>query len=211
MTIVDERFEEYMVSRLSAYDTDPVLMEMEREAAIRGFPAVGRNVGVTLEVLARAGGAHRVMELGSGFGYSAYWFARAVGPTGEVHCTDGDARNVEHGKDYMARAGLGDRVTFHVGDALESFASIEGEFDIVFCDIDKQGYPDAWRAACERIRVGGLYICDNTLSAGSWTILEDGPMADAVREHNRLIEADERYVSTIVPTREGVLVAVRIS
>jgi predicted O-methyltransferase YrrM len=211
MTIVDERFEEYMTSRLSAYDADPVLLEMEREAGIRGFPIVGRNVGVTLEVLARTAGARRVMELGSGFGYSAYWFARAVGPYGEVHCTDGDERNVARGEDNLLSAGFGDRITYHLGDALESFASIEGEFDIVFCDIDKQGYPDAWRAACERIRVGGLYICDNTLSAGSWTILGEGPMSDAVREHNRLIEADERYASTIVPTREGVLVAVRMT
>lgn len=211
MSIVDERFEDYMASRLSAFDEDSVLLEMEREAADRGFPAVGRNVGVTLEVLARAARAHRVMELGSGFGYSAYWFARAVGPGGEVHCTDGDTGNVAQGISFLRRAGLIDRITYHEGDALESFAGVDGEFDIVFCDIDKQDYPDAWRAACERIPVGGLYICDNTLSAGSWTILEDGPMADAVREHNRLIEADGRYVSTIIPTREGVLVAVRIS
>ncbi len=172
MDIVDPRFDEYMASRLTRFD-EPVLLEMEAEGKQRGFPIVGRNVGVTIEVLARSIGARRVMELGSGFGYSAYWFSRAVGPGGEVHCTDGDQANVDAGRAYLERAGLGDRVTYHVGDALTSFAAIDGDFDIVFCDIDKPGYPDAWRAASDRIRVGGLYICDNTLGYGRGTVLDD--------------------------------------
>jgi caffeoyl-CoA O-methyltransferase len=208
--IVDPRFDAYMRSRLRKYD-EPVLLEMEAEAERRGFPAVGRNVGVTLELLARAIGARRVFELGSGFGYSAYWFGRAVGPEGQVLCTDNDPANAAAGAEYLARVGLGGVVTYHVGDALGSFSSVDGEFDIVFCDIDKPGYPDAWRAACDRIRVGGLYLCDNTLSYGRASILDDEPGANAVREHNSLIEQDARFLSTIIPTREGVLAALRIS
>src|ERR1051325_3553178 len=100
-----------MWSRLGRFD-EPVLLEMEDEAKRRWFPAVGRTVGVTLELLARSIGARRVFELGSGFGYSAYWFARAVGPGGEVHCTDGDEANVEAGRAYLDRAGFGDVVTY---------------------------------------------------------------------------------------------------
>jgi caffeoyl-CoA O-methyltransferase len=210
MDIVDPRFDGYMASRLARFD-EPILLEMEAEGERRHFPIVGRNVGVTLEVLARSIGARRVMELGSGFGYSAYWFARAVGPDGEVQCTDGDAANADAGRAYLDRAGLGERVTYHVGDALESFGGIDGDFDVVFCDIDKPGYPDAWRAASERIRVGGLYLCDNTLGFGGGTVLDNGDGPDAIRDHNRLIAEDERFISTIVPTREGVLVAIRIS
>ncbi|MGH2539646.1 MAG: O-methyltransferase [Actinomycetota bacterium] len=209
MDIVDPRFDGYMASRLARYD-EPVLLEMEAEAERRGFPAVGRNVGVTLEVLARAVSARRVFELGSGFGYSAYWFARAVGPQGEVHCTDGDPANVAAGEAYLSRAGFGERVTYHVGDALTSFAQVDGDLDVVFVDIDKTGYPDAWRAASDRVRPGGLYIADNTLAAGTMDVLGEGASADAVREHNRLIAGDDRFVSTIVPTREGVLVATRL-
>jgi len=211
MDIVDPRFDAYMASRLARFD-EPVLLEMEAEGERRHFPIVGRNVGVTLELLARSIAARRVMELGSGFGYSVYWFARAVGPEGEVHCTDGDAANAEAGRDYLHRAELGDRVTYHVGDALESFAGIDGDFDVVFSDIDKPGYPDAWRAASERIRVGGLYLCDNTLGYGRGTVLdEEEEGARAIREHNRLIAEDDRFISTIVPTREGVLAAIRIA
>jgi caffeoyl-CoA O-methyltransferase len=210
MDIVDPRFDTYMRERLARFD-EPSLLEMEVEARERGFPIVGRNVGVTLEVLARAIGARRVFELGSGFGYSAYWFGRAVGPGGEVHCTDGDPAHETQALDYLSRAGLWDRVTYHVGDAIEQLAAAEGDFDIVFCDIDKPGYPDAWRAARERIRVGGLYICDNALGYGRGTVLDSEAGADAIREHNRLIAEDEAFVSTIIPTREGDLVAIRIS
>ncbi len=210
MDIVDPRIEEYMTGLLARHD-EPVLVEMEREGAERGFPIVGRAVGVTLETLARSIGARRVVELGSGFGYSGYWFARAIGPGGELHLTDGDSENAGKAESYLSRAGLWDGVTFHVGDALTSFAALDGEFDIVYCDIDKEGYPDAWRAASERIRVGGLYLCDNVLGIGSGNVLDEGPLFDAIREQNASIMADDRYVSTIVPTRQGVMVALRVA
>ena len=213
MDIVDPRIEAYMEERLRRWD-EPVLLEMEAHAHERGFPIVGRNVGVTLEVLARSIGARRIMELGSGFGYSAYWHARAAGPDGEVHLTDGDPENANTAADYLERAGLADRVEFHVGDAVTELGTLDGEFDVVFCDIDKDGYPEAWRAASERVRPGGLYVCDNVLWYGRVAV-EDPDDArpqytEAVLEHNRLIAEDERYVSTIVPTRDGVMVAIRI-
>jgi predicted O-methyltransferase YrrM len=209
MQIVDPRFEGYMRARLDRFD-EPVLVEMESEAAERGFPIVGRNVGVTLEILARGIGARRIVELGSGFGYSGYWHARAVGAAGELHLTDGDPGNAREAEAYLTRAGLWAPVTFHVGDAVRSFGSLEGDFDIVFCDIDKHGYPDAWRAARERIRPGGLYVCDNVLGYGQGNVVEGGGAAEAIREHNAMIAADDRYLSTIVPTREGVMVALRL-
>ena len=214
MDIVDPRIETYMEDRLRRFD-EPVLLEMEAYGKEHNFPLVGRNVGATLEVLARAVGARRIMELGSGYGYSGYWHARAAGPDGEVHLTDGDPANAERGREYLERAGLADRIEYHVGDAVTEMGKLDGEFDVVFCDIDKDGYPDAWRAASQRIRVGGLYVCDNVLWYGRVAV-EDPDDArphytEAVLEHNRLIADDERYVSTIVPTRDGVLVATRVA
>jgi predicted O-methyltransferase YrrM len=210
MDIVNAQVEAYLRSLLDRYD-ERVLREMEAEAEARRFPAVGRLVGVSLELLARSIGARRVFELGSGFGYSAYWFARAVGDGGEVHCTDGDAANVAQGRGFLDRAGLGGCVTWHVGDALTLFAEVEGAFDVVFVDINKTEYPSAWREASARIRVGGVYIADNTIAAGNGNVLGDGEVAEAMREHNRLIADDERFVSFINPTREGVLSALRIT
>jgi caffeoyl-CoA O-methyltransferase len=214
MDIVDPRIETYMGERLRRFD-EPVLLEMEAYGTEHGFPIVGRNVGVTLEVLARSVGARRIMELGSGYGYSAYWHARAVGPGGQVHLTDGDPENERKAADYLGRAGLAELTSFHVGDAVTEMEKLDGSFDVVFSDIDKDGYPAAWKAASERVRPGGLYVCDNVLWYGRVAV-EDPDDArphytEAVLEHNRLIAEDERYVSTIVPTRDGVLVAVRIS
>jgi caffeoyl-CoA O-methyltransferase len=215
MDIVNPKIEEYLRGLLGR-DDDDVLREMESLADERDFPIVGPLVGVTLELLARAIGARRVLEMGSGYGYSAYWFSRAVGPEGEVHMTEGDPVNQEKALDYLERAGLADRVHSHVGNALEIIDEVSGEFDIVFCDIDKGDYPTAWAKARERIRVGGLYLCDNVLWSGRVT--EVTPEDDvrpgwtaAIKDHNEAIVADPRYVQTVVPTRDGVMVALRVS
>jgi predicted O-methyltransferase YrrM len=203
-----------MRSLLTRYD-EPVLLEMEAEGTERGFPIIGRLVGVTVELLARSVGAKRVFELGSGFGYSAYWFSTAVGPAGEVHGTDGDPENEPKALDYLSRAGLAEPIRWHVGDAVTHLGAVEGEFDVVYNDIDKDGYPAAWMAARERIRVGGLYVCDNVLWSGRVAVPDpDDPRpvyTQAILEHNRLIADDERFVSSIVPTRDGVFVALRVA
>ncbi|MGH2783775.1 MAG: O-methyltransferase [Actinomycetota bacterium] len=214
LQIVHEDVERYMTSLLARHD-EPVLLEMEKEGKERGFPIIGRMVGVTVELLARSIGARRVFELGSGYGYSAYWFSRAVAPDGEVHCTDGDPENEKKAADYLTRAGHWDRVRYHVGDAVEMLAATPGTFDIVYNDIDKHGYPDAWIAARERVRVGGLYICDNVLWSGRVT--EDDPKedvrpgwTDAIKRHNQMIADDEDFLATIIPTRDGVMTALRL-
>jgi predicted O-methyltransferase YrrM len=153
--------------------------------------------------------------MGSGYGYSGYWFSRAIGPSGELHLTDGDSENEKKARDYLIRAGLWDPVTFHVGDAVESLNSVGGEFDIVYCDIDKHGYPAAWQAARGRIRVGGLFICDNTLWSGR--VVPDFDEEDrrpewtaAIKQMNETIAADEDFLSTILPIRDGDTVAMRL-
>jgi len=213
--IVDPQVETYMRSLLDRYD-EPVLLEMEAEGRERGFPIIGQLVGVTVELLARSIGAKRVFELGSGFGYSAYWFSRAVGPGGEVHTTDGDPANEAKALDYLGRAGLAGPIRWHVGDAVTNLNAVDGEFDVIYDDIDKAGYPEAWRSAAERIRVGGMYLCDNVLWSGAVADPDgdhgrDRTTTEAILEHNRLISGDERYVSSIVPTRDGLMVALRVS
>jgi caffeoyl-CoA O-methyltransferase len=164
--IVNGRANRYVRALLDRHD-EPVLLEMEELARVKNFPIINRHVGVTVEILARAIGARRVFELGSGYGYSAFWFARAVGQGGEVHCTDGNPQNAKKAQEFLSRANLWGRITFHVGDALKSFSQVAGKWDIVYDDINKEGYPEAWKAACNRIRVGGLYICDNVITIGS--------------------------------------------
>ena len=212
MEVSNAAVDDYVRSVLARHD-EPVLLEMEARAAEHGFPIVGRMVGVVLELLARSIGATRVFELGSGFGYSAYWFSRAIGPDGEIHLTDRDPDNERLAKDFLGRAGLDRPITFHVGDSNEALKATDGQFDVVFCDVDKGSYPAAWQAARDRIRPGGLYLCDNTLGWGSASVVtgEGTPREwiDAVREHNIMVTSDEEFLSTILPIREGVMVARR--
>lgn len=211
---MDDGVERYLTDLAGQEHGDPVLDEMEARAAEHGFPIVGRASGRILELMARAIGARRVMELGSGYGYSAYWFSRAVGADGEIVCTDGNPENAADAERYLRRAGVWDRVRYRVGDALAGFAEESGEFDIVYCDVDKEGYPDCWRAAAGRIRVGGMWLCDNVIWDG---LVATGAERDgmrgttaAIQEHNRLVAADDRYVGGIVPVRDGIMAALRV-
>ena len=110
--------------------------------------------------------------------------------------------------------GCGSRVTYHVGDAVDvARARSTASSTWSTTTSTRRGYPDAWRAARERIRVGGLYICDNVALVQPGRVLDDHPRRAhrAILEHNALVAEDERYVSTIVPTRDGVMVALRAS
>ena len=209
---VDPRAERYMRQLASRHD-EPVLLEMEQLAAERHFPIIGRLVGELVEVLARSVGARTVFEMGSGYGYSAYWFTRAVGPGGTVICTDGDAANRDLAERFLSRAGRWDRVDFHVGMAQDVLRAMPGPFDVVYNDIDKVDYPEAWELARDRIRPGGLYICDNVLWSGLVAEPDppEGPSAatEAIRRHNAAVYADPDFDACLIPTRDGVLVARR--
>lgn len=207
----------YLADLAAAQQHDQTLVEMETRAEALGFPIVGRAVGRHLELLARAIGARRVCELGSGFGYSAYWFARAVGEGGEVVCTDQDPANATTAESYLRRAELWDRVRFEVGDADRVLAAEDGAFDVIFNDADKGSYPALWEQAADRLRVGGLYVCDNVLWDGRVAGMAADPdpererVTAAIAAHNREIAIDPRFVSSIAPIRDGVLTALRIA
>lgn len=212
---MDDAVERYLTDLARTEHEDDVLLDMEARADEHGFPIVGRATGRYLELAARSIGARRVMELGSGYGYSAYWFSRAVGDSGEVICTDGDPENARLAEHYLGRAGVLDRVRYRVGDALEGLAATAGDFDVIYCDVDKDGYPACWRAARDRIRIGGLWLCDNVLWSGhvaTGTDRENAPRGytAAIREHNQLVAEDDRFVASIVPIRDGVMAALRI-
>ena len=208
--IVDPGIEDYL--RRLYDDGDPVRLEMERVAEERKFPIVGPLVGRHLGVLARAIGARRVFELGSGYGYSALHFARAVGDGGEVHCTELSAENVALAETFLSRAGVWDRVTYHQEEATAALRRVGGAWDIVYCDIDKDGYPPVVDLAHERLRAGGLLVADNVLWSGRVLAGNDdgSKMTAGIREFTRRLFAHRGFLTTIDPTRDGVAVALKL-
>jgi predicted O-methyltransferase YrrM len=210
---VHPRIFEYLAGLHRRHD-EPVVLEMEAEAAARGFPIVGRVVGAFLEVMALSVGARRIFEFGSGYGYSAYWFSRAVGHDGRVVCTDGKAENARKARAYLERTGRWDRIDFRVGWAQDVFRATDGLYDVIYNDVDKDAYPEVWRLARARVRPGGLYIADNTLWYGRVVrkrVVDDvAPgWTEAIVEHNRLIADDPEYDCFLNPIRDGVIVARR--
>jgi predicted O-methyltransferase YrrM len=206
--IVNPALEDYLHRSLPP--RHPVLEEMERIARERGFPIVGPAVGELLELLARSVGAHRVFEMGSGFGYSTLWFARAVGAEGTVVHTEGDAANSDLARDLLEQAGLAARVRFLVGDARELLAAEQGPFDVIFCDIDKHQYPGVPDLALPRLRRGGLLVVDNMLWKGQVVDADDDANTQGVLELTRLLRGREDLQTTILPLRDGVSVSLKL-
>jgi predicted O-methyltransferase YrrM len=196
---------------LAGVSGDPVLDAMHAEAAERGFPIVGPEVGRLLYQLAILLGAKRVFELGSGFGYSTLWFARAVGEGGMVYHTEGDAQNTARAGEYLARAGVKDRVTFGTGDGRDILDATPGTFDIVFMDIDKHQYPDGYRRFRDRIRPGGLAVVDNLVWSGRVAAGDTDPDTAGIREYISLMWGDAGFLSSLMPVRDGVGVSLRLS
>ncbi len=186
----------------------PVIAEMEEQARQRDIPIVGPAVATLLATLARSIGARRVFELGSAIGYSTAFFAQAVGPEGKVFYTDGSEKNAREARGYLERLGLADRVAVQVGEAVARLEATSGDFDVVFIDIDKDGYPAALEAAGPRVRPGGYLLADNVLWSGR--VVDEAvrdPATEGIREFNRRLFARPDFSSVIVPLRDGVAIA----
>jgi caffeoyl-CoA O-methyltransferase len=204
MEIIPHRLEEYLYSLTPP--REQILKEMEALAAQRDFPIVGPLVGRILRQYARLLSPHRIMELGSGYGYSAYWWALGSSQETRIYCTESSPENIKLANDFLGRAGFLNKVEYFLGDALESLDRIPGEFDIIFMDIDKHQYPVGFQKGFPRLRKGGLFITDNVLWSGR--VVEDDHEAstEGIRKYNELIYNTPGAFSTILPVRDGVAV-----
>jgi caffeoyl-CoA O-methyltransferase len=212
-TITGPEVENYLYAMLP--ERDEVLAEMEQKAQERHIPIVGPVVARFFQLLARMIGAKSVFELGSAIGYSTIWWARAVGDGGRVFYTDGNPQNAQEARGYFERAGVADRITVKTGDALEMLSEQKEEFDIVFCDIDKEDYPRALRVAKNYIRRGGLFVADNVLWSGRVVYAAGNPEIHSDPQHhtrqivefNRQLYDSPEFYTVILPVRDGVAVA----
>jgi len=208
MSILDEDVARYLESLTP--DRLDVLREQEDVARQRRIPIVGPIVGQWLHQLARMIGARRIFEMGSAIGYSTIWLALAVPEDGVVYYTDGDPTNAREALGYFRRAGVADRIRILVGDAVKLLDQVEGEFDLIFNDVDKHQYPDVFRKAVPRLRRGGLLVADNVLWGGRVARGEEDRETAAIREFNRLLFSSSELLTTIIPLRDGVSVSLKV-
>ncbi len=188
-----------------------IYTEVENYATSIDFPIIEPLVGVLLNQYARLIKARRILELGSGFGYSALWFSERMDETTEIICTDFTKENKLLAEKYFKKAGVKTKIDFRTGDAIEILDEIEGKFDIIFNDVEKEDYPEVFEKAIPKLRKGGLLITDNTLWCGKVAQKRKKDYQTAgSREYNRLAFSDKRVSSSILPLRDGITITMKL-
>jgi caffeoyl-CoA O-methyltransferase len=208
--LIDPRVHAYLDSLVPP--RPPEMEAMEAHAAETDFPIIGPAAGYFCYLTARMTGARSVFELGSGFGYSTAWFARAVTENGggTVNHVVWDEALSTRARGHLDALGYSAAVRYHVGEAVAALRAAEGPFDLIFNDIDKEGYPDSLPVIAEKLRPGGVLIIDNMLWSGRIFDADDTSGAtEGVREFTRRITADPQWTVSLVPIRDGLIVALR--
>jgi caffeoyl-CoA O-methyltransferase len=194
---------------------DEVLREIRERSQRAGLPDI-QVAGLDarhLEILARACGARRAVEIGTLGGYSGVSILRGMAPAGLLDTCEIDPTHARVAEESFRKAGFAGRARIHLGPALDGLAEIEkeGPFDLCFVDADKESYPQYLDWAAGNLRPGGLLIADNVFLFGH--LADDGaptPSLQAMRGfHERLARTGE-FRATVMPTGEGLTVAVKI-
>jgi caffeoyl-CoA O-methyltransferase len=205
MELVNPAIEAY--AEASTTPAPDYLVKLDADTAQElGSPQMlsGVIVGRFLETLVRVSGARRVLEIGTFSGGSALWMARGLAPDGRIVTCEVDAERAAFAQERIDAAGETERIDIRVGPALETIASLDGEFDLVFIDADKDGYPAYLDASLARLAPNGLIVADNMLRGGS--VIEEGndePATRAINEFNARVANDPSLISVLLTVRDG--------
>jgi caffeoyl-CoA O-methyltransferase len=199
MEITNPRVEEYVERLTTAHEG--LLAELSAETANElgsELMLTGPVAGRFLETLVWFAQPRRILEIGTFSGYSALSMAAALPEGGQIDACEIDPERAAFAQRYFDRSPHGSKIALHLGPAAETIAGLEGEFDLVFIDADKEGYVAYYDAVVPRLAAHGVIVADNTLSSGR--VLEgEGPLV-AFNEH---VAADPRTVQVLLPIRDG--------
>ncbi|MFL5954078.1 MAG: O-methyltransferase [Gaiellaceae bacterium] len=199
MDVIDPRIEQYAEQFTSPHDA--LLAELSEETAQElGMTQMltGPVAGRLLEFLVWVGQPRRVLEIGTFSGHSALAMAAALPDGGHIEACEIDPERAAFAQRYFDRSPHGSKITLHVGPALETIESLEGDFDFVFIDADKEGYVDYYDAVLPRLAERGLIVADNTLASGR--VVDESPPIAAFNQH---VAADPRSVQVLLTVRDG--------
>jgi caffeoyl-CoA O-methyltransferase len=213
--LVDDAIGEYASAHTSP--ADPLVAELRaRTEEVAGPMArmqIGDDQARFMEMLARATGARRAIEIGTFTGYSALAVAQGMGPEGRLLCCDVSEEWTAVAREFWERAGVADRIELRIAPAVETLKSLPDEetFDFAFVDADKPGYVDYFHALVPRMRVGGLLLADNTLQGGR--VVDESAQDEsvvAIRAFNDAVLAERRVVAALLPIGDGVTVIQKV-
>jgi caffeoyl-CoA O-methyltransferase len=199
MEITNPRIDEY-VERLTT-PHDALLAELSAETATSlGSTQMltGPVAGRFLETLVWFGRPERVLEIGTFSGHSALSMAAALPEGGHIDACEIDPERAAFAQRYFDRSPHGSKITLHLGPAIETIDRLEGAFDLVFIDADKEGYVDYYDTVVPRLSERGLIVADNTLWSGQ-VVDGEGPLV----RFNEHVAADPRTIQVILSVRDG--------
>ena len=194
---VEAYSERYTTARADVFDR---LGAETRETQDAPQMMVGVIEGAFLSFLVGMTQATRVLEVGTFTGWSAIAMARALPPGGRLTSCDVNDETTAVARRYAEEAGVADRIDFRVGPGVETLASLDGPFDLVFIDADKGGYIDYYEAILPKLAPNGTIAADNTL----FGLDSEGENAQAIARFNEHILRDDRVEAVLLPFREGV-------
>ena len=203
-----DKLQQYLTSLVPPREAEMQIMEAYAEK--HGFPILGPVSGYYCYQLAILLKANSVFEMGSGYGYSTAWFARAVKESGGgvVHHTVWDEKLSKMAVEHLAKMGYADIVKYHMAEAVETLRNTDGPFDIIFNDIDKEAYPTSLPLIKQKLRSGGLLIIDNMIWHGQILDPNDHEeTTEAIRRFTRDITTDPDWIVSLTPMRDGMIVA----
>jgi len=212
MAIYNDALRQYIVDTF--VPADPALDSIPRDSVAAGLPAISirPDEGQFLQLLVRACGARRALEIGTLGGYSGSWIARGLPADGQLTTLELEPHHAEVARRHFARAGVGDKVTVVVGsahDLLPGLAS-EAPWDFVFIDAEKSGYGRYFDWAVAHTRPGALIVAHNAFRDGKVLAgAQADPGTQAIIAFNRQVAGEARVHATIYPGGDGMTVAVR--
>ena len=203
--ITPEHIQQYASDHTS--EPGPVFAELAattRERMTSYGMMSGNTVGRLLQALIHALGARRVLEIGTFTGYSALMMAEALPADGRVITCDVDPEATGIAREYWAKSPHGRKIDLRLGSALETLNLLEGQFDLIFIDADKEPYPEYYRRSMKLLAPMGMIAVDNVLWGGR-IIDPDQESGKAIAKFNDIVQNDERVVNVLLPVRDGVM------
>jgi caffeoyl-CoA O-methyltransferase len=209
-----DRIQAYLTGLVPA--RPPEMLLMERYAEEQDFPIIGPVAGYYCYQVARLAGATSVFEMGSGYGYSTAWFAKAVqenaaetaGRQGVVHHVVWDQDLSDRARVHLKNLNFDQLIHYHVAEAVQTLSARPEQFDLIFCDIDKNGYPAALDVINAKTHPGSVLIIDNMLwHARIFDPSDQSANTVGVREFTRRITTSSDWIATLSPLRDGLIVA----
>jgi caffeoyl-CoA O-methyltransferase len=207
MDFLDPKISEYAEDHTNA--ENEVLQALNRETyanVLMPRMLSGHIQGRMLAMMSKMLNPRRILEIGTYTGYSALCFAEGLTEDGILHTIDINEELETMVRGYIAKAGMENKVKFHIGNALEIIPTLDETFDLVFIDADKENYSHYYDMVIGKLRKGGIIIADNVLWSGK--VLDEKELAKdietrALNEFNKKVLADSRVENVLMPVRDG--------